>query len=63
MKMNGVEHPVCQEVLGELDARHAAELDVEHQTVELRMLGVREQGLRRGIRNRLKTRRPQEPAE
>jgi hypothetical protein len=50
-------------VLGELDPRHAAELDVEDQTVELRMLRVREQRLRRGIRNRLKARRPQEPAE
>jgi len=50
-------------VLGELDARHAAELDVEHQTVELRMLAIREQGLRRGIRNRLKTRCSQKAAE
>ena len=62
MKMHGVDRPLPTGA-GELNARHAAELDVEDQTVELRMLAVREQGLRRGIRNRLKTRRPQEPAE
>lgn len=34
------------ESLAEFDAGHAAEPDVEHQAVELRMLGVREESFR-----------------
>ena len=34
------------EPLAEFDAGHAAEMDVEHQAVELRMLRVREERLR-----------------
>ena len=34
-----------REPLAEFDAGHAAELDVEHQAVELRMLRVREERL------------------
>src|SRR5450755_1920836 len=35
-----------RQLLGQFDTGHAAELDVEHQTAELRMLRVREERLR-----------------
>ena len=38
-------------------------MDVEHQAVEQGMFRVREERLRRGIRDRLHARRAQQPAE
>jgi predicted N-acetyltransferase YhbS len=51
------------EPLAEFDAGHAAEPDVEYQAVELRMLRVREERLRRGIGDRLNARRTEQPAK
>ena len=52
-----------QKLLAQLDAGHAAELDIEHEAIELRMFRVREKCLRRRIRDRLDVRRAQQPSE
>ena len=51
------------EPTAQLDAGHAAELDVEHEAVELRMVLVGEKRFCRGIRDRVNPGRAQEPAE
>ena len=54
---------VSYEPPAELDARHTAELDVEQEAVEPRMLAIRQERLCRRIRDRLDSRRTQQPAE
>jgi hypothetical protein len=60
---DGSVYAVSNEPLSQFDTGHGTQLDVEHQAAELRMLPVREERLRRRIRDRLKARRTQQPAE
>src|ERR1700752_1063694 len=55
--------PMANEPLGQVNAGHATELDVQHEAVEPRLFYVREKCLCRRIGDRMQAGRPQQPSK